>query len=375
MKTAVTLAAVLLLGYALPSSWAQLFVTDQAENEIEKFNTPGVGTVFVPNPNSGFGVPQPTGITFGPDGDLYVVGTGSGVVSRYDINGAAAPGPGILVPPMSPPNATFTTGPNGLSGAQGITFGTDGNIYVTNQQNISQYNGITGAFIQNFTPANPNSNLSNVSFTGIAVGPDGAIYAADGNGSPFDPYHDSVLRLDVTNILNPFTTFVSSSHAVNGDASHPLSGPTGITFGSDGNLYIASGENAAIGGRVLRFSGMSNMLDTFVPNGSAGLNLATGLVFGPDGNLYVSSFFHQPPAGMDPGTESFVGRYNGSTGAFIDYFGQASSTSDAFFGVAFPTLAAVPEANTVAIGVLLSLFLGLQSYRGRRPFSRYSRHR
>jgi len=287
-------------------------------------------------------------LTFGPDGNLYVVGTGDGQVLRF--NGSTGAPDGQPQPLIQ--NSVFTTSPAPMSGAQGIVFGSDGNIYVTNANNVSQFNGTTGVFIQNFTLTGSGSNPF---FTGIAVGPDGKLYVSDQNGSPLDPFHDSVLKLDVTNILNPFSTYVAGGHAVNGDPSNPLNAPTGITFGSDGNLYIAAHESPAIGGRVLRFSGTSGALDTFVGNGSGGLDQPQGLVFGPDGNLYVASSFHNPPPGT-PVTNSFVARYNGSTGAFIDQFAQGNS-SDSFFGVAFPTLTAIPEAGTFAIGGAISLAL------------------
>jgi WD40 repeat protein len=66
-----------------------------------------------------------------------------------------------------------------------------------------------------------------------------------------------------------------------------LEAPTGLTFGPDNNLYVAS----LIGSNVKRYNGQTGeFIDTFVPAGSGGLvNGATGLTFGPDNNLYVSS--------------------------------------------------------------------------------------
>src|SRR6266540_1959837 len=58
-----------------------------------------------------------------------------------------------------------------------------------------------------------------------------------------------------------------------------LTGPGGLTFGPDGNLYVSSVSSDS----VLRYHGMTGVfLAAFATGG--GLSLPTGLVFGPDGN-------------------------------------------------------------------------------------------
>ena len=95
--------------------------------------------------------------------------------------------------------------------------------------------------------------------------------------------------------------------------------PQQITYGPDGNVYVAS-----FGSRnVLRYDGITgDFIDVFVTPGSGGLGGPYGLTFGPDGNLYVSSFFFASKPG--------VLRYDGTTGAFIDVFVSGSFESLAF---------------------------------------------
>ena len=61
--------------------------------------------------------------------------------------------------------------------------------------------------------------------------------------------------------------------------------PHGLTYGSDGNLCVASaGSNA-----VLRYNGTNGaFIDTFITNGSGGLHYSVWVEFRGD-SLYVSS--------------------------------------------------------------------------------------
>jgi sugar lactone lactonase YvrE len=83
-----------------------------------------------------------------------------------------------------------------------------------------------------------------------------------------------------------------------------LSGPRGLVFGPDGNLYVSSHDTNS----VMRYNGMTGeFIDTFVAPGSGGLTGPTCLIFGADGNLYVSN-----------GNSNNILRFNGTTGEFID---------------------------------------------------------
>ena len=166
-----------------------------------------------------------------------------------------------------------------------------------------------------------------------------------------------------------------------------LAAPIDLTFGPDGNLYVADIDT----NEVLRYDGSTGaFLDVFVPAGSGGLDGPLTLIFGPDGNLYVGSFRTPNGGGVlryDGSTGEFIDlfalagnvpafgpdgnlyvghrlnevlRYDGATGEFIDYFFEFANNGglDGLFSMTF-TPEAVPEPGTLALLGLGLLGLGL----------------
>ncbi|HJT81459.1 MAG TPA: hypothetical protein VJ719_09705, partial [Chthoniobacterales bacterium] len=82
--------------------------------------------------------------------------------------------------------------------------------------------------------------------------------------------------------------------------------------------------------------------------------------------LYIANFFHNPPTFMDPGTPGAVFRYDGTSASLFAVGGNPAN----FFDVAFPSLAAVPETNTVVIGIMICSLLLLHFERRRRARTR-----
>jgi DNA-binding beta-propeller fold protein YncE len=192
------------------------------------------------------------------------------------------------------------------------------------QQAPLRYDGQAGAYVGRFGAA--------CNARDMAYGPDGRLYVLDDDSAAFGvcDAQNLVSRMDgITGVFDP----VADEHA-NYIPSGSLAGvrAEGMTFGPDGNLYVAiAGLGTGAPGGVVRFQGPLGAhpgapIGPFVALGSGGLKDPTRLRFGPDGALYVANAF-----------DSSVLRYDGRTGAFIDRFvtaghGGLHFPSDLAFG-------------------------------------------
>ena len=114
------------------------------------------------------GLVNPWGLAFGPNGNLFVTSI-DGSVIEYDGSTGAPIGPFV------------TTGDNGgLADPHGLLFKPDGNLLVastlTNQ--ILEYDGLTGAFIDQFNHGGTASVLTMDEPWTLRLGPDGDLYAS-----------------------------------------------------------------------------------------------------------------------------------------------------------------------------------------------------
>jgi hypothetical protein len=121
----------------------------------------------------------------------------------------------------------------------------------------------------------------------LTFGPNGNLFVASMGGGQVLEYNGSTGAF--------VTTFVASSLGF---------APEFLTFGPNGNLFVQSNL------QVLEYNGGTGaFVTTFVSSGSGGLGTPAGLTFGPNGNLFVANYYL-----------SEVLEYNGSTGAFVASF-------------------------------------------------------
>ncbi len=242
---------------------------------------PGDGQIF-----------RPHGITFGPDGDVYLANWGTDNVTRYDGN------TGVYI------GEFVTVQSGGLRGPTDVVFGPDGHLYVASfkNSNIVRYDGQTGAFIDIFVPEG-SGGLYRPEL--IAFGPDGHLYVTSMRT------HE-ILRYDgVTGtFMGPFIPAEYGG----------IYTPHAFLFSPDGYFYVASFETDS----VQRFDALTGeFIDEFIPPGLGGLSRPHGMMIGPNGDFYVTSF----------GTGDIL-RYDGETGAFRGIGYAAAGT-----GMQGPTVA------------------------------------
>jgi hypothetical protein len=245
-------------GYVLRFDWAS--------QTYQPFVSPGSG-----------GLQHVGGITFGPDGNLYVTSQDQSAVLEYD----GTTGSFLRV--------YVSAGAGGLNSAYGIKFAPDGNLYAcsSGSNQILKYEGPgspdgvpPGQFLGVF------ANTQHTFPFNFDFGPDGNVYVSCPE-NPTNTNDDSFIDR-YYGPSSPFAgqfigTFVANGTGGLNDSRTPL-------FDSQGNLYVADDHL----NEVLEYQGPNGpspgaYIQAYVTTGQGGLAAPNGMAIGPDGNLYVSS--------------------------------------------------------------------------------------
>lgn len=133
-----------------------LYVTTGAANSVLRFDgqtgSPLPGELGKPGsaefvPAGSGGLADPHALTFGPDGNLYVSSMDDPRVVKFDGKTGAFLEQFVEDDPITPQDES-----GGLNAPHGLAFGFDGNLYVCSfgSNQVLRYNGTTGAFIDVF---------------------------------------------------------------------------------------------------------------------------------------------------------------------------------------------------------------------------------
>ena len=286
------------------------------------------------------------GVALGPDGSVYITAGSGSDVSRVD--------------PQTGAVTTITTGvttPGFTTG--GIAVGPDGYVYFA----VSGALAVTpnGSIQKIEADGSLTTVLSNLDYPqGLAFGPDGSLYVTE------EANHD-VLRLAPTGAL----TVVAGQPGVDGNfgggndgdggpaTQAQLCGPTGIAVDDDGSLYIAD-----VGCATLRFVDATGVIHTVTspagsmspqatgdngPAGAAPLNAPFDVVLSPGGgpgrSVYVGDSGHNrirvisPPLPGFSLEDALVPSADGSVVYDFDATGKHQHTYDALRGQTLQTMA------------------------------------
>ena len=260
----------------------EMLVTSRNNNSVKKFNgiTGEYIDEFVTHGSGGLNTTQD--IKEGADGNILVSGRGNTSVLMYDRL------TGVFISP-------FTSGYL-LDNPTKISFGPDGNLYVsqwgTLKNQVVRFNGITGVFIDEFTPSlnlalghtwDDDGNLyvacygskdvrkfdTSGNFLGVFTeaghlqGPTNLWFGKNRSLFVEDWVLGSVIEFDV-NDGNFIKIFISG-----------LQNAEGFAFGPDSNLYLCDWSQ----NHVRRYSTEGNFIDVFSSGGN--LQAPNSILFRP----------------------------------------------------------------------------------------------
>jgi sugar lactone lactonase YvrE len=326
---------------------AALLVGNTRGNNVVLFGDDGSFQGNFIAPGSG-GLLDPDDLTFGPDGNLYISSgnNSSGKILRY--SGST----GAFID-------EFAVG--GMIRPYGNAFGPDGNLYVSSflTDEILRFDGKTGAFIDVFASA-PKTDRQSGQLNGpndllftpdgkLLVTTQGSVAVADPNnpgsfrGSFADGFKSQVLSYDIkTGIGSVFIDQPDPSPNSFGFVSF-----LGLQFGPQGDLFVSDFAND-----IRQYDASTGALKQTISTNYTGVvpssSFIGNLTFDPEGNLYTVGFDIASNNGA-------ILRYDGLTGAPLPASGNTSSiyvntTSDLKRPIGI-TYARVPEPAQV-LGLL-----------------------
>ncbi len=290
VRSTRSICCVLLLNcVSLTAEAGEVFVADRATNRILSFDETSGDFLRVVTDQ---GLDQPSGMTFGGDGFLYVTNSVSGF-----------PGSAASVVKVDPVNGTTTDFITNVGGAGGIAYHAASNSFFVSEfgnfdgDEVFRYDA-SGAPLQTLGTGSSPSGRG-----GIAFDDAGNLYVSEFNVVGFG----SILKYDapLVNPSDPFST-MATTFAAGSDVTlaipAPASGFNGLAFDSSGDLFVAS----LIGQAVIKFDVEAGEVVSGSPFG-APLPYPSGVLVGDDGNILATSLGNDNPSDPFYGPNLFPG--------------------------------------------------------------------
>ncbi|RKZ90335.1 MAG: hypothetical protein DRR19_10400 [Candidatus Parabeggiatoa sp. nov. 1] len=226
-----------------------LYIADSGNHRIRRVDVDGIIHTVAGDGSRVFsgdgglateaGLHYPTGITFGPDGSLYITDSGNHRIRRVGVDGIINTVAGL-----------------NLNNPRGIAFGPDGGLYIADTRNHrirrvgvnGIFNTVVGRGHYAFSGDGGLATEAGINPVDIAFGPDGSLYIVD-------VWNYRIRRVGVDGIINTVAG-KNREKKFSGDGGLAteanLYSPQSIAFGPDGSFYIADSGNS----RIRRVSSM-----------------------------------------------------------------------------------------------------------------------
>jgi hypothetical protein len=272
---------VMILSFVTTASAAELFVADRATNRVLSFDEETGNFIRVV---TNTGLDEPSGLTFGPGGYLYVTNLQSGF-----------PGAGASVVKVDPVTGTTTPFVENIIGTGGIAYhAASDTLFVSEFGNfdgdeVFRYNG-SGTLLQTLGTGSATTGRAGMTFDSA-----GNLYVSEVNFTLQSAAPASVLKFDAPQ-GNPLDNFSATSSTFASGASATLSFPSlasgfnGLAFDGNGDLFVAS----LVGQSLIKF----DVEEGVVVSGNsfgAPLPYPSGVMMGADGNILVTSLGNNNP--------------------------------------------------------------------------------
>ena len=291
------------MGVAVDSS-GNVYVADTGNVEIRKIAPDGTVSSFAGNglvgwidgPPSQAEFTNPTGITLGPDGNLYVADEAG--LRKVDLSGNVSTVAGGVGNDAG--QEIEAVGP--FEDLQAVAMDHNGNLYASDQLTLSIWKIDASG---NITVLAGNGNQGDIDGTGGDGGtaefrsPDGLAVDSRGNVYVADAENQRIRKIDPSGNVSTWAgnggpSFSDGTGGPNGMAS--FEEPNGLAVDAFDNLYVADTDDARIRridsqGNVTTVAGDGNM--SFMdgsggPNGTAEFDLPYGVAVDAAGDVFVA---------------------------------------------------------------------------------------